>query len=190
MGVHRVLIIEDDPDIGALVRLHAADLPAETRIETTGPRGLFAAQGGTWDLIVLDWRLPGLDGVTLCRRLREQRHPGPILMMSARASEADRVAGLDAGADDYVAKPFGMSELKARMRAQLRRAERSAGAAADEVETSHLRIGPITVDSAARTARCHDRELQLTAREFDLLTHFARFPDRVFSRVQLLQCVW
>ncbi len=187
----RILIIEDDPDIGALLQLHARDCDAQVRLEASGSRGLLAAQNGQWDLIVLDWLLPGVDGVTVCRRLRTNNYNYPILMLTARAAEADHVLGLDAGADDYVSKPFSVAELKARVRAQLRRALVMRSNSSDHAETQcPVRSGDFVLDPSAHTVYCHDRKVSLTLREFRLLMHFARHPSRTFTRQQLLTAVW
>jgi two-component system, OmpR family, response regulator len=185
----RILVAEDDPDIGALLRIQVAECAAEVRVETDGKRALLVAQQGKWDLLILDWRLPGLDGVTLCRQLRAHRYTQPILLLTARVSEADRVAGLDAGADDYVTKPFGAAELKARIRAQLRRAQLLRFAAKEEPPAAS-RCGAIHIDRVARIASIDGRVLTLTPREFDLLTHFVLHPSSVFTRQQLLEAVW
>jgi DNA-binding response OmpR family regulator len=186
---HRVLIVEDDPDIGALLRLHVAECASEVRVESNGARALLVAQGGSWNLIVLDWLLPGIDGVSICRQLRANRHREPILMLTSRIGESDRVTGLDAGADDYVAKPFGMDEFKARVRAQLRRSDELLLPHAPQ-EALPAQVGPIRVDTASRVVTLHGESLALTGREFDLLAHFARHPGKVFTREQLLDAVW
>lgn len=187
---HRVLIVEDDPDIAELLRMHASECASEVRVESNGTRGLFIAQARRWDLIVLDWLLPGTDGLAICRRLRASHHRQPILMLTARAGESDRVMGLDAGADDYVAKPFGVEELKARIRAQLRRSDQLRWNAQAPADDRPLEAGPFCVDPVARVAACAGREIALTGREFDLLVHFVRHPGRVFTREQLLAAVW
>jgi DNA-binding response OmpR family regulator len=186
---HRVLIIEDDPDIGALLRLHVAECASEVRVESNGARALLVAQGGSWNLIVLDWLLPGIDGVSICRQLRANRHREPILMLTSRIGESDRVTGLDAGADDYVAKPFGMDEFKARVRAQLRRSDELL-LPHSPMETLPAQVGPIRIDTEARVVTLHGKGLALTGREFDLLAHFALHPGKVFTREQLLDAVW
>lgn len=187
---HRVLIVEDDPDIGALMRMHVSECAGEVRLESNGTRALLVAQAGCWDLIVLDWLLPGVDGVTICRQLRANHHRQPILLLTSRAGEADRVVGLDAGADDYVAKPFGTEEFKARVRAQLRRSSQLRMATQPAAASLTTQIGPIRVDQDARTARVADVQIALTGREFDLLAHFVTHPGRVFTRQQLLAAVW
>jgi DNA-binding response OmpR family regulator len=138
---------------------------------------------------VLDWLLPGIDGVSICRQLRANRHREPILMLTSRIGESDRVTGLDAGADDYVAKPFGMDEFKARVRAQLRRSDELL-LPHSPMETLPAQVGPIRIDTEARVVTLHGKGLALTGREFDLLAHFAFHPGKVFTREQLLDAVW
>jgi len=147
-----------------------------------GPAALAEARRLCPDLIVLDLMLPGLDGVAVCRRLREQGGQALVLMLTARDGTADRVAGLDAGADDYLPKPFAYEELLARVRALLRRRPASP----DGV----IAFGDLTLDSLAREVRRGDRPIELTALEFDLLRHFLRHPRHVLSRAQLLDAVW
>jgi DNA-binding response OmpR family regulator len=186
----RILIIEDDPDIGELLRLHFSDCGSEVRLEAHGTRGLILAQARPWDLVVLDWLLPGTDGVAICRRLRAQGRSLPILMLTARSGEMDRIHGLDAGADDYVAKPFSLQELKARVRAQLRRAGAMRSDVPGNQPLERLHRGALCIDLRARTAVLDGQPIALTSREFDLLVHFARYPGRVFTRSQLLAAVW
>lgn len=186
----RILVIEDDPDIGRLLSMHMSACVPQVRWESNGTRGLLLAQARSWDVIVLDWLLPGIDGVTICRRLRDQGRTLPILMLTARSNECDRVHGLDAGADDYVAKPFGIEELKARVRAQLRNAVLLRSAQRAETDAVAVRVGALCIDERGRTATLRDRPVILTGREFDLLLHFARHPGRVFTRAQLLAAVW
>ena len=188
---HHVLIVEDDPDIGALLQMHVRQVADDVRWVADGRSGLMAAQGRPWDLILLDWLLPGLDGVSVCRRLRAHRYEFPIMLLTARSAEADRVQGLDAGADDYLAKPFGVAELKARVRSQLRRAATLHARSTQATPVSApLAFGNLTVEPASRVARFGERDLCLTVREFDLLHYFARNPGRALTRAQLLAAVW
>jgi DNA-binding response OmpR family regulator len=185
----RILIAEDDPDIGALLRLQIQDCGAQVRVEPNGRRALLLAQHGSWDLLILDWLLPGLDGVAICKHLRASEYRMPILLLTARTGESDRVSGLDAGADDYVAKPFSMAELKARVRAHLRRAVPRDDA--NRAAQPHvIEAGPLRLDLLARAASIRGRELLLANREFELLAYFASHPSRVFTRQQLLEAVW
>jgi DNA-binding response OmpR family regulator len=183
----RILIVEDNRDIAELVRLHLADSVDEVDVAVDGAGGLAQARTGGYDLIILDLTLPGLDGMEICRRLRRQSHYTPILMLTARSSEPDRVAGLENGADDYLTKPFSVRELVARVRALFRRVD--ALASADDTDRL-VEQGELVIDFDRHTATIRGRELTLTAREFDLLAHFASHPGRVYRREQLLDQVW
>jgi DNA-binding response OmpR family regulator len=151
---------------------------------------LMLAQARPWDLVVLDWLLPGTDGVAICRRLRAQGRSLPILMLTARSGELDRIRGLDAGADDYVAKPFSLQELKARVRAQLRRASAMRSGPAATAAQAPLQCGALRIDLNARAVSLSQKSINLTGREFELLAHFVRHPGRAFTRTQLLAAVW
>jgi DNA-binding response OmpR family regulator len=184
----RVLVIEDNQDIAELVRLHLRDCEAEADIEYSGTSGLARARSRPYDLIILDLMLPGLDGLEICRRLREQRAYIPILMLTAKTGEPDRVVGLEMGADDYLTKPFSIRELVARVRAIFRRVDALGG---DNAEASHqLEHGELHMDRDRHSASLHGKPLELTAREFELLWHFASHPGRVYRREQLLTQVW
>ena len=185
-----ILVVEDERDIAELIALHLADIPARVTQAHDGPEGLRLAQGGGFDAMVLDLRLPGLGGLDVCRELRALGSGLPILMLTARDSELERVLGLELGADDYVAKPFGVLELQARVKALLRRAARSAAPAANAAEPEALRAGALHVDRLQRRVRLADAEVSLAPREFDLLWHFMRHPGRVFTRADLLADVW
>lgn len=178
-----ILIVEDEVALSNVLR---ADLEAERHIVYEGfdgPAALSLVESHQPQLIILDWMLPGLDGLTVCRRIREC-HLMPILMLTARASEVDRVLGLEVGADDYVVKPFGTKELLARVRALLRRI------AFDTRATNPLQEpvahGPLPIDPTARVATLGDSPLELTPKEFDLLLLFANQSNRAFSRSFLL----
>jgi DNA-binding response OmpR family regulator len=141
-----------------------------------------------WDLIILDLRLPGVDGLEICRRLRQESKQVPILMLTSKSSELDRVVGLEIGADDYLTKPFSILELMARVKAIMRRAEFLRQSANDVPE--EIRVGCLAIDPGTRRASVRNRQVELTAREFELLQHFARHPGRVFRRIELLDRVW
>lgn len=182
----RALIIEDDPDIAETLRYNLAAEGFATRVALTGEDGLSLALDAQSapTLIILDLMLPGMNGMDLCRRLRREDHTRrtPIIMLTAKASEADRVAGLDIGADDYIAKPFSVRELLARVRAVLRRADESAGEVYDD--------GRLTIDFDDVRAACDQVSVKLTNKEFLLLTTLARKRGRVVTRQQLLDQVW
>ena len=184
----RVLVIEDDHDIAELIRLHLQDLGLDVAVCSDGVAGLEQALGQSWDLLVLDLRLPGVDGLEVCRRVRLEGKYTPILMLTARSMEMDRVLGLETGADDYLTKPFSVIEFIARVKAILRRVRHLAAGATPNL--SVLRVGEIEIDIDRRTVQCGGRPVELTAREFDLLVHFARHPGRVYTRAQLLDQVW
>ena len=187
-----ILVVEDEPDIADLVALHLSDLPAQITLAADGPRGLALALQHPWDAIVLDIRLPGLNGLDLCRELRARLSHVPILMLTARTSELDRVLGLELGADDYLGKPFSVLELQARVKALLRRsALTSALAAAAAAHKAEAIVhGPLRVDRLQRRAWLAGTEITLAPREFDLLWHFVQHPGRVFTRTELLDEVW
>jgi DNA-binding response OmpR family regulator len=184
----RILVIEDNADIGRLLELHLAAISCDVRWVADGLAGLDEAESGGYDLVVLDLMLPGLDGLEICRRLRGREPHVPILMLTAKTSELDRVLGLELGADDYLTKPFSVAEFVARVKALLRR---MASLQARPVERNEpIRLGDLTIDVDRREVRAGDAPVDLTAKEFDLLVHFARSPGRVLSRAQLLQQVW
>jgi DNA-binding response OmpR family regulator len=165
------------------------DLPCTVELAFDGPSGLAAAEKKNFDLIVLDLMLPGMDGLEVCRRLRARAQYTPIMMLTAKAAELDRVLGLELGADDYLTKPFSIRELVARVKALFRRIEHleSAGTAQSE-ET--IEAGDLAVDVARREVRLAGKAVSLTSKEFDLLLHFLRNPGRVYTRLQLLDAVW
>ena len=188
----RILVIEDEVDLAALLELHLSELPAEVRLAHDGRTGRNLALAERWDVIVLDLRLPQLGGLDVCREIRARSPYVPILMLTARSTELDRVLGLELGADDYLTKPFSLLELQARIKALLRRAAHttpaSEGAAAPE--PPQRVAGALSVDRLQRRAWLDKVELTLTPREFDLLWHFMCHPARVFTRAELLASVW
>ncbi len=184
----KILVVEDEHDIAELIRLHLQDLNYDVTVARDGNTGLRKSSAGSWDLIILDLRLPGVDGLEICRRLRQRSEYVPILILTSKSSELDRVVGLEIGADDYVTKPFSILELMARIKAILRRTDifdKSKTKAMDSIQVGSLRIDPATRDAAV-----HGEAVELTAKEFDLLFHFAKHPGRVFSRAELLDHVW
>ena len=188
MAKRKVLVIEDERDIAELLALHLRDLNCEVTLAADGHEGMRQAFARNWDLVILDLRLPGPDGLSICRALRRESRYVPILMLTSKSSELDRVLGLELGADDYVTKPFSVSELMARVKAIFRRVESLEKRFPGGGES--LAIGPLKIDTKGRQVLVDDQPTSLTAREFDLLVHFARHPGHVFSRAQLLDSVW
>jgi len=184
-----VLIIEDDRDIANLVAINLKDLGLSSDFAADGVAGLKKAQNGTFSLIILDLMLPELDGLEVCRGIRKAHPTVPILMLTAKSEELDKVLGLELGADDYVTKPFGIRELMARIKALLRRSD---GESNRGTEFTHevVALGGIVVDFAKRRVTSNGQVVDLTAKEFDLLSLFVRNPGRAFSRSQLLELVW
>ncbi len=181
-----ILVVDDEPDIRRLVVLHLEREGFRCRTAGTGPGALREAKAAVPDLVVLDLMLPGLDGLEVCRRLRSEASTAgvPIIMLTAKADEVDRVVGLEVGADDYVVKPFSPKELVARVRAVLRRARPAEGTA------PVLSAGPLTLDVARHVVTLHGRPLTLTPKEFDLLHALLESAGRVLSREHLLHRVW
>jgi DNA-binding response OmpR family regulator len=182
-----ILVIEDNADIARLVMVNLRGKQLAVDHAADGRAGLDKARSGRYDLVILDLMLPGVDGLDICRSLRAEQVYTPVLMLTARTSELDRVLGLEVGADDYLTKPFSVPELVARVNAMLRRAEQYQPVAPGNAP---VRAGDLYVDPDTRQVRVGDNEVELTAREFDLLWHFATHPGRVFTRSQLLDSVW
>ena len=191
MHSRKILLVEDEHDIADLVVLHLGDLCDEIVVANDGHEGIRQALSQDWSLIILDLRLPGPDGLEICRAVRRERSYQPIMMLTSKSAELDRVLGLETGADDYVTKPFSVLELAARVRAILRRVENLRDPAA-KIAADHdaIQVGTISIDPARRRVTLDGETVELTAREFDLLEHFARHPGRVFRRAELLDHVW
>jgi DNA-binding response OmpR family regulator len=181
-GMPAVLIIDDDERLVALLREYLGPHGFETRAAHDGPAGLEAVAGRPPDLVVLDVMLPGLDGFEVCRRIRATSAV-PIIMLTARGEETDRIVGLELGADDYLPKPFNPRELLARIKAILRRVE----ARADEPAGERIVVGPVSLDVGARTVEVRGAPVELTTAEFDLLRVLMAAAGRVLSRDQLME---
>ena len=186
---NKILIIEDNLDLANLLKSHLMDLAFEVDMAFDGLDGLARTDIVNYDLIILDLMLPGLDGIEVCRRIRRKSTYTPILMLTAKSSEMDRVVGLEIGADDYVTKPFSISELLARVKAILRRVEELTSGTKEDTSVV-LRAGDIVIDPTKRMVLVKDQSIDLTAKEFDLLLHFAKNPGKVYTRSQLLDVVW
>jgi two-component system, OmpR family, response regulator len=183
----RVLLVEDDADIAEIVALHLRDEGYAVVHATDGPAGLKLLEQHAWDALVLDLMLPGIDGLEICRRARSMERYTPIIITSARGSETHRVLGLEIGADDYLAKPFSVLELVARVRALLRRIEAVSRAS---TTAGVVRVGDIVISAREREAKLAGNLVELTPREFDLLFFLASNPGKVYSRSELLDRVW
>lgn len=186
MTTVRVLIIEDDPTVAEVVARYLQREGYGVEIVSDGAVGLQRALVSLPDLVVLDLMLPSIGGLEVCRRLRSEA-PVPIIMLTARGEEADRITGLELGADDYVAKPFSPRELTARVKAVLRRA---SGPLPEPGEQTTLRAGDLEVDLGSHEARVNGKPVALTAKEFDLLAYLMSHPRRAFRREKLLEAVW
>ena len=178
----RVLVVEDERRLADLLARGLGEAGHDADVRHTGGDGLLAATGGGYDAVVLDVMLPGLDGLTVCRKLRDRGVRVPVLMLTARGDVPDRVAGLDSGADDYLTKPFSFDELLARLRALHRRTD------ADSVAV--LRAGDLRLDPATRRVFRDDAEITLSAREFDILALLMSRAGQCVTRYQILGEVW
>lgn len=187
----RVLVVEDDPDIGRLIMLQMAELGCESKLIDDGVTALAEARAGRYDLVILDLMLPRMDGLQICRRLREGDGQTPILMLTAKSTELDRVLGLELGADDYLTKPFSVLELAARVKGVFRRAEHAEAARrAGPGEGRLIEFESLRIDLSRHEVTLGGKNVELTAKEFELLAFFAHSPGHVFTRAQLLDQVW
>lgn len=188
----RILVVEDEPDIADLIRVNLAELGMPIVLKDNGKQGLDTALQEEFSLLILDIMLPQVNGLDICRQVRERKPEQAIIMLTAKNSETDRVLGLELGADDYMTKPFSVRELQARVRSQLRKVSlmRSIADGKNNQSDAPLQIGHLTIDQKTHQVRLQEQELELTATEFDLLLHLASHPNQVFSRAQLLESVW
>lgn len=184
-----ILIVEDNADLASLIQLHLVDINCAADIAHDGSEALKKYHAKQYDLIILDIMLPVMDGISLCRKFREDQRYVPIIMLTSKSSELDRVVGLEVGADDYITKPFSIPELLARIKARFRETE-ALSRPKQQNEPQQLVAGNILIDLQKRQVIIEGEEVLLTAREFDLLAHFAKKPGRVFTRSQLLDQVW
>lgn len=186
----RILIVEDDPNIANVIEIHLKDLGYKLDRAIDGKTGLQKALENEYSLIILDVMLPKLDGLEVCRRIRAENKYTPILMLTARSEEMDKVLGLEFGADDYITKPFSVREFIARVKAVFRRIEADTEKIQEDDENPHLKFGTLEIDLAKRKVTIDSKIIELTAKEFDLLTLFARNPGRTYDRQDLLDLVW
>jgi len=186
--VRRVLIVEDERDLARVLKRHVEGIGCEVQLAATGEEAV-ALGHEEFDLVLLDVMLPGIDGMEVCRRLRSLKRYMPVLMLTARSSDIDKVMGLEAGADDYLTKPFSVQELLARIKAIFRRMD--ALSSPQGVRERPLEVGDgIRIEPGTREVRVRGQPVDLTQKEFELLLHFVQNPGRVYSRAQLLDAVW
>jgi two-component system alkaline phosphatase synthesis response regulator PhoP len=187
--MQRVLIIEDDKDIAELISIHLDKLEYEVKHARNGMEGFDVAMEGPFDLIILDVMLPGIDGLEVCRRLRAKENFVPIMMLTSKSEEIDKVLGLETGADDYLTKPFGIREFQARVKAILRRETMHAQSIGkNAVGTLHL--SDLIIDNEKHKVTVRGERVELTPKEYDLLLLLASHPGKVFGREDLLNLIW
>lgn len=185
----RALIIEDDKEIASVISMNLEDLGLKTTHALDGASGLDLALNETFAIIILDLMLPRLDGVSICKKVREQDPLTPIMMLTAKTGEIDRVLGLEIGADDYMTKPFSVREFIARVRALLRRSQ-IGNKIPEQEDALGVTIGELSVDFNKRKVFLSENEIELTVKEFELLSLFLKNPGRAYSRADLLNLVW
>ncbi|MEO1053213.1 MAG: response regulator transcription factor [Bacteroidota bacterium] len=184
----KVLLVEDDPNIKDLLEIHLKDLNCELTMIADGIKGCEEAINNTFDLIILDVMLPGKDGIEICREIRANQIATPILMLTARSEEIDKILGLETGADDYLTKPFSVREFIARVKAIFRRVQMIKKEENKELDV--LEYGSLKIDKDKRKVMIGEDRIDLTPKEFDLLFLLATNPGRSFTREKLLQLVW
>lgn len=190
MKYKQVLIVEDDSDIIEILQIHLKDLFCETVSANDGMKGLELALNESFDLIILDVMLPLKDGIEICREVRANNIFTPVIMLTAKSDEIDKVVGLETGADDYMTKPFGIREFISRVKAQFRRQEMIQKPTQLIPEEEILTFGSLNIDKAKRKVKVEGKAVDLTPKEFDLLLLFASQPGRSFSREELLSTIW
>jgi len=186
----RVLIIEDDREISDLISIHLKDMDLDVSQSYDGKDGLLRAVNEKYDLIILDIRLPYLDGLELCKKLRMEKIQSLVLILTSKSEEIDKVLGLEIGADDYLTKPFSIRELVARVKALLRRREMFLTSQETEVEDKELIIGDLMINEGMRKVRIRGENIDLSPKEFDLLVLLASNPGKTYNRMQLLNKIW
>ncbi len=186
--MEKALIIEDDKDISELISIHLSDMDMEVEKAFDGKDGLMKALNNNYRFILLDIRLPLLDGFEVCKRLRMEKVNTPILMITSKSEEIDKVLGLEMGADDYISKPFGIRELLARVKAVLRRSDMSNQP--EQEKEIELRCEQLYINVGMRIVEVDGQRIELSPKEFDLLVYLATNPGKTYSRMQLLNKVW
>jgi two-component system, OmpR family, alkaline phosphatase synthesis response regulator PhoP len=188
--MHNVLIIEDDTNIVELLSIHLNDLNCHIVSECNGQRGLAAAKEQSFDLIILDIMLPGMNGMEICRRIRQTDRHTPILILSSKSEEIDKVVGLETGADDYLTKPFSVREFIARVKVIFRRKEDAMTGRKEVPDTGIIRFSELEIDTDKRKVTLNGTRVDLSPKEFDLITLLATNPGKSYNRKRLLNLVW
>jgi two-component system, OmpR family, alkaline phosphatase synthesis response regulator PhoP len=188
--MYKVLLIEDDINIVELLTIHLNDLSCHVTTEGNGLRGLSIAKEQSFDLIILDIMLPGMNGMEICRRIRQTDRHTPILILSAKSEEIDKVVGLETGADDYLTKPFSVREFIARVKVIFRRKEEVLPAKEDATASAIIRFAGLEIDRDKRKVTLNLNRIDLSPKEFDLITLLAANPGKSYSRKRLLNLVW
>ncbi|MCC6461201.1 MAG: response regulator transcription factor [Saprospiraceae bacterium] len=183
-----ILIVEDDSNIAQLMAMHLRDLPAQVTVIHHGWLGLDEAMSGKYDFLVLDLMLPGLGGLEICRQLRQRKQFIPVLMLTAKSEEQDKIAGLEMGADDYLTKPFSPGELLARVRTILRRSQRESRQM--EKKLQRIERGALCIDLEMKTVNKGAQRIELTAKEYEILQLFMQNPGRSYTRQEILDEIW
>lgn len=182
MAAQHILLVEDEIKLARFIELELESEGYRVTVAHDGMSGLSLARESEPDLAILDWMMPGITGVELCRRLRSTGIKIPVILLTAKDEVGDRVTGLDAGADDYLVKPFSIEELLARIRAHLRRTQ--------ETDTDLLQFEDLSLNRRTREVHRGQRSIELTAKEFDLLQYLMSHPRQVFTREQILENIW
>ncbi len=195
LTMYKALIVEDSEDIAQLVKIQLTDIDCQADIANDGQTGFDLFQDNHYDVVILDLMLPVLDGMKVCKKIRIDDPCIPILMLTSKSSELDRIVGLEMGADDYLTKPFSMLELLARIKALFRRVEALKEHQLKEQhntppDSEMIKLEKLSIDEHKREVFINAKPIELTAREFSLLLYFAQHPGQVFSRLQLLDAVW
>ncbi len=185
-----VLVVEDDKDITGLLDIHLKDLNCKVSIVHDGEKGFHDILKNKYDLVVLDIMLPKMDGLEICRKIRAEKNNTPILMLTAKSEELDKVLGLEVGADDYLTKPFSVREFIARVKALFRRMEAIQGETGSADKSPIIKFADVEIDRERRKVLLKGKRLDLTAKEFELLLLFATHPGKTYTREQLLELVW
>lgn len=187
--MNKVLVIEDDKNIIELLTIHLADLSCHITSAENGKEALEIAMTNDFDLIILDLMLPGMNGMEICRRIRQKDHNTPIMILSAKSEEIDKVLGLETGADDYMTKPFSIREFIARVKVIFRRNE-DTGHGSVETNKGVMRFGELEIDVDKRKVTLNNTRIDLSPKEFELITLLASNPGKSYSRKRLLNLVW